>query len=490
MARKRAPKLFALTLVSLLVSAGCTTMVRSSAPPGGGPGNGQSEGARGPALSDDGRYVVFRSFASDLVPGDTNGFPDAFRRDNVTGETIRVSVKNDGSQIPFTSTPEAISGDGTHVLFVTSASLEAADTNENFDAYVRNIPAGTTERVSIRPDGSPINPDSDLFPAIRSASLSDDGRRALVVDLEVPTAGVVFFRNLDTDTTTILPANANRAVLSGDGSWVAVTDICDAPCLNPSHLVPTGGSESQPITTDCYFEVSDITADGRYAVGVRTSIGPEPCPGVQGVFRWDRVAKQLTKVPVRRDDLVSSGSESSNLRISNDGRFVSFLDTRTIAQVVDMLTGRTIVVDTDFLGRPRPVTGDATTNLSLSGDGRYVAFQTTGANTPGDTNGLPDVFTRYAIQPAITSLSPRTVARGAHVTLQVGGSEYLTGVDAFFGDGSGITVDGITLVSPERVDVTVTVAPDAPTGPVDLWVRNIGGFGESRAWCPGCITVT
>jgi hypothetical protein len=482
-------------VVLILASAGCTTMVRSSAPPDGGPGVGPSAGAIGPALSDDGRFVLFESSATDLVPGDTNGSADAFRHDNVTGETIRVSLKNDDSQIPAPSTPWAISGDGTHVLFRTGASLEAADTNGNIDLYVRNIPAGTTERVSIRPDGSPINRDSDLFPAIRRASLSDDGRRVLVVDLELPAdpelppEGLAFFRNLDTDTTTVLTHTADEAVLSGDGSWVASSELClDGSCPTPLHLLRADGSADEPISDDCLFNVADVTADGRYVIGFRSSPTSEPCSAPPGVYRVDRTTKQMTKVPVPPDDFVSS-SEDSTPRISNDGRFVSFL-AGNIAKVSDMLTGRTIVVDTDHLGRPTRVGEGDAVSMSLSGDGRYVAFQSSRARTPGDTNGLSDVFTRYAIQPTITALSPRTVARGTRATLQVGGSEYLPRIDAFFAKGSGIAVDGVTLVSPERVDIAVTVAPDAPTGPVDFYVRNTGGFGESRAWCPGCITVT
>jgi hypothetical protein len=61
---------------------------------------------------------------------------------------------------------------------------------------------------------------------------------------------------------------------------------------------------------------------------------------------------------------------------------------------------------------------------------------------------------------------------------------------AFFAAGSGITVNAVTVVNPERVDLDISVAPDAPAGPVDFYVRNTGGFGESRAWCPGCVTVT
>jgi hypothetical protein len=45
----------------------------------GGQANGSSID---PALSSDGRHVSFTGYASNLVPGDTNGYPDIFARDN------------------------------------------------------------------------------------------------------------------------------------------------------------------------------------------------------------------------------------------------------------------------------------------------------------------------------------------------------------------------------------------------------------------------
>src|SRR5436309_246808 len=50
------------------------------------------------AISADGRYVAFDSYASNLVAGDTNGTYDIFVRDTVSGSTTRVSVASDGTQ--------------------------------------------------------------------------------------------------------------------------------------------------------------------------------------------------------------------------------------------------------------------------------------------------------------------------------------------------------------------------------------------------------
>jgi len=52
-------------------------------------GNSASHSAM---ISSDGRFVVFNSVASNLVPGDTNRLPDVFLHDLKTKETIRVSI--------------------------------------------------------------------------------------------------------------------------------------------------------------------------------------------------------------------------------------------------------------------------------------------------------------------------------------------------------------------------------------------------------------
>ena len=54
------------------------TTRRVSVGPGGVQGNGPSIDL--PSISADGRFVAFYSFASNLVPGDTNDFFDVFIR--------------------------------------------------------------------------------------------------------------------------------------------------------------------------------------------------------------------------------------------------------------------------------------------------------------------------------------------------------------------------------------------------------------------------
>ena len=76
--------LLALPLVSR-AEAGTTTRV--SVASDGTQGNSFSDN---PDISADGRYVVFNSFASNLVSGDTNGYWDVFVRDRQTGTTTRV----------------------------------------------------------------------------------------------------------------------------------------------------------------------------------------------------------------------------------------------------------------------------------------------------------------------------------------------------------------------------------------------------------------
>jgi Tol biopolymer transport system component len=62
----------------------------------GNQSNGSASGF--PDLSDDGRYVIFSSNDSNLVPGDTNGFTDIFVRDRTLGTTVRMTLTSTGGQ--------------------------------------------------------------------------------------------------------------------------------------------------------------------------------------------------------------------------------------------------------------------------------------------------------------------------------------------------------------------------------------------------------
>lgn len=77
------------------------------------------------SISHDGRYVVFGTSASSLVPGDTNNETDVFRFDSWTGDMVRVSVSADGREADgpsWTNGAHAVSGDGRFVVFTSHAS--------------------------------------------------------------------------------------------------------------------------------------------------------------------------------------------------------------------------------------------------------------------------------------------------------------------------------------------------------------------------------
>src|SRR5204863_9687262 len=106
---------------------GVTTLV-SVNQTGVGGGNGNSVS---PAISTNGRYVVFESEASNLVANDTNGVSDVFLRDLQSGTTTLLSVNHSGGAAGNgASTSPVISADGRYVAFVSAASdLVANDTN-------------------------------------------------------------------------------------------------------------------------------------------------------------------------------------------------------------------------------------------------------------------------------------------------------------------------------------------------------------------------
>src|SRR5690242_10023935 len=124
--------------LTALPSAGAAAdpTTRVSVPTGGAQANGNS---LAPAISKDGRYVAFYSDASNLAAGDTNRARDVFVYDRQTRQTTRVSVAGDGSQANGDSFAPAISGDGRYVVFSSAASnLVPRDNNNADDIFVRD----------------------------------------------------------------------------------------------------------------------------------------------------------------------------------------------------------------------------------------------------------------------------------------------------------------------------------------------------------------
>ena len=103
-----------------------------------------------PAIAGDGRYLVYASTATNLVAGDTNNVADIFLHDRTTGETRRVSVSSTGIQANRAAESPRITLDGRHIVFGAEASnLTNGDGNNVADLFIYDQLARHTSRVSV-----------------------------------------------------------------------------------------------------------------------------------------------------------------------------------------------------------------------------------------------------------------------------------------------------------------------------------------------------
>lgn len=109
-----------------------------------------------PAISDNGGYVAFLSWADNLEINDLNGRIDVFVKDVGNGALKMVNVSNDGAQADLDSAGVAINGDGTLVAFSSQArTLDTRATSGQWQTYLRDHINQKTHLVSAEPGGDP-----------------------------------------------------------------------------------------------------------------------------------------------------------------------------------------------------------------------------------------------------------------------------------------------------------------------------------------------
>jgi Tol biopolymer transport system component len=333
------------------------------------PANGESFS---PDLSPDGRYVAFHSSASNLVSGDGNGTNDVFVRDLVAGSTERVSV-GAGGEGNAESWSAAISADGRYVAFTSSATnLVGGDANGDFDVFVRDRKLGKTERVSTGLDGKAAN-GASLLPAI-----SADGRYVAFVS----------------SATNLVPSGGNGR----DQVYVHDRQTGKNELLTVSPKGHPGNGGIGGVW---------ISGDGRYVVysAQAGNLVKKDTNGKDDVFVHDRKLGTTERVSVGAGGAQANGASSIGLgrAITQNGRYVTFESraTNLVAQpstfffdvyVRDRVRGVTIRADgAPTSGEARPMAQEP----SLSGQGDLVVFESDARDlVPGDTNGWTDIFVR------------------------------------------------------------------------------------------------
>ncbi|MFC6674097.1 TolB family protein [Marinobacterium aestuariivivens] len=476
--RKVAAAFFGWVLISTFALAGITERVSVNS--AGVEGNNFSNV---PAISADGRFVAFRSGASNLVAGDTNGTGDVFVHDRATGATSRVSVNSSGVEGNGDSARDipAISADGRFVAFVSGANnLVAGDTNGEEDIFVHDRDIGATFRVSIDSAGNQAN-GSSFEPAI-----SADGHFVvfhsfasnLVAGDTNPLDVFVHDRVTGATTRVSVDSSGNQAAggsarpaISADGRFVAFGSGASNLVTGDTNGRPdvfvhdrdTGATtrvsvDSAGIEGNSDSDNPAISADGRFvAFNSRASnLVAGDTNGRYDVFVHDRVTGTTSRMSVDSAGVEGNGDSFTQSDISADGRFTTFPsrasnlvtgDTNSTNDVFvhDRLTGTTSRVSVDSAGVEA---NGSSSNPAISADGRFVAFSSGASNlVASDTNGAFDVFV-HGRDPIADAGPDQAVDEGTLVTLDGSASAYATNYSWSQVAGDSVSLSDPSVVNP------------------------------------------
>jgi len=352
-------------------------------------------------ITADGRFVIFCSQGSNLVPGDTNGKWDVFLRDRQLGTTRRLSVSSSGEQANGNSWLPRISEDGSIAVYTSAASnLVSGDTNNQWDIFAYEIASGQTTRISVSSTGAQgIGKSGDD----KSPAVSADGRYvAFTSEASNLVAG---------DSNNFCDLNGDK-IYAENCMDVFVRDRT----AGTTERVSIGEDEQEG---ENFSMLPSISADGRYVAffsGANNLVEGDtntcqtlfyntgPCPDV---FVRDRQEGTTERVSVS-----STGSQTTidpieyfqPPTISGDGNIVVFSSgdvtlaegaTNGYTQILahNRTTHQTTLVSTSTSGTQ----GDdySNTPADLSTTGRYVSFRSMAGNLVlQDLNFANDIFVR------------------------------------------------------------------------------------------------
>ena len=383
-----------------------------------------------PALSADGRYVAFTSWASNLTdatPNPNDDQPDVYLRDLLLGSTVRISDPADGGDYANArSTSPSISANGRVVAFASHASdlIEGDPPGFTTDIYVRDLDAGTIERISLALDGvSAPNGES------HGPDLSADGRMIAFHSRasDIAAGDVqdnqddIFVHDRATGTTTKLTPNADSfshgPAISADGDHVAfhsratnlvAGDVNGRDDVFVRHL-QSGTTELVSVAADGGSADGDsdsaaISANGRYVAFTSSASDLVADDGNDFVDVFVRDLETGTTTLVTRGHDGSPADEHSyNPCISDDGSIIAFHSDASNLTVDDANgSGRDVFVHERASGATsrahRALDGGSGSgiaeNCGLSGDGRRLAFESTSTDlVESDPNGaVNDIF--------------------------------------------------------------------------------------------------
>jgi Tol biopolymer transport system component len=309
-------------------------------------------GSYSPVITPDGRFVAFVSYA--FVHTDASGDGDVFIRDLDSGTTTLVSVNIHGTG-QGECILRAITDDGQFVAFECFGSnLVDKDTNVNWDVFVRDLDSGTTTLVSVNKDGtgSGLGGDSEY------SSMSSDGRfvafSSKAIDLVATdtnsTTSDVFVRDLQLGNTILVSVNdagtdsgngkSYNHEITADGQFVAFSSEADdlvATDTNGTRDVfvrdLTRGTTTLVSVNEAGIDSGNafsgyptISANGRFVAFESNAddLVAMDTNGMSDVFVRNLKNGTTTLVSVKQDGTDSGNGRSDDVAITPNGRVVAF----------------------------------------------------------------------------------------------------------------------------------------------------------------------
>jgi hypothetical protein len=385
-------------------ATGTTTLVSRSAASATTTANGASFT---PRISADGRFVVYQSDATNLVTGqtDTNAATDVFLFDRTTGTNTLVSRSTAGATTTGNdaSTPADISGNGQFVVFTSFATdlvTGVTDTNANSDVFLYDVATGAVTLVS-RSAASATTTANGIS---ENASISTDGNviayesgaTDLVTGQTDTNANLdVFVFNRTAGTTTLASHTSAGAATTGNdfsynpqvsGGGTAVVFISQATDLVAGQ---TGTAGTQNVFLYNVAAGTDTLVSG--------SGGSATATGNGGSF-YDRSASGVRQRVISDDGTVVVYTSSATDLISGG----TDANGATDVFAFDSAAGATTLISRATTGATTAANG-ASANGAVSANGQVVAFDSAATDlTSGttDTNTGTDVFVTGVKSPA------------------------------------------------------------------------------------------
>ena len=346
-----------------------------------------------PRSSGDGRFVVFTSGAADLVVGDGNDTDDVFRRDTVSGVTVRVSENvATGGEAPEDKESRfpAVSGDGRYVAYRTEApNLTAPGATAVVSSGVlvwdavtganTLVPGseGATGDVAISADGrwAVYGREGDNDENARWVYRYDRvGDVTAVVNVPVsgdtPDSFTTSLGVSDDGRHVMFVTDATNMHVGDDGGWVTDALVRDMDAGVTTSVGPDA-------------DYTELSGDGRYVVfDSWDDLVAEDTNGEKDVYRAEVGVGVPVLVSVASDGALGT-KWSHRPSVSRDGNLVVFLSSAAnlapgtgsngAVLVRDVTAGVTRLVNVDVEGRALPG-WQATETPSMSGDGSRVVF--------------------------------------------------------------------------------------------------------------------